>query len=129
MIERRHFYAGVPEKSNGFWRESDEYFGMLVAFEQVVEEKRVGLRLEIQTDWSSVTHAFGQTLGVGEHTNRAQRLRIAFEQNSLAGVRAEGRGDDLFAQSQLNEIEISIHRSDLQMPRLILSQVIAEGFD
>ena len=47
----------------------------------------------------------------------------------MAGVSAECRSDDLFAQSQLNEIEIGVNRSDLQMPRLILAQVIAESFE
>src|SRR6266404_3269271 len=129
MIDRRHFYADVPEKSNGFEGDSDEYFVLLVAFEQVVKEKRAALRLEIHTDRGSIAHTFGQTPGVREHANCAQRLRIAFKQNSLAGVSAECRGDDLFAQPQLNEIEIGINRSDLQMPGLILAQVIAESFE
>src|SRR5712691_1596101 len=107
---------------------SDEDFVLLVTFEQVIEEKCVVLSLEIQTDRSSIAHAFGQPPGVREHANRAQRLRIAFEQNSLAGVGAECRGDDLFAQSQLNEIEIGVNRSNLEMPRLVLAQVIAESF-
>src|SRR6266478_1168696 len=112
-----------------FEGDSDEYFVLLVAFEQVVKEKRAALRLEIHTDRGSIAHTFGQTPGVREHANCAQRLRIAFKQNSLAGVSAECRGDDLFAQSQLNEIEIGVNRSDLQMPRLILAQVIAESFE
>src|SRR5712692_11729252 len=57
MFERRHFYADVPEKSNGFDGDSDEQFVLLVAFQQVVQEKRVTLRLEIQTDRSSIAHA------------------------------------------------------------------------
>src|SRR5260370_40928251 len=108
---------------------SDEYFVLLVAFEQFLKEKRAVLRLEIHTDRGSIAHTFGQTPGVREHANCAQRLRIAFKQNSLAGVSAECRGDDLFAQPQLNEIEIGINRSDLQMPGLILAQVIAESFE
>src|SRR5260370_7995957 len=98
---------------------SDEYFVLLVAFEQFLKEKRAVLRLEIHTDRGSIAHTFGQTPGVREHANCAQRLRITFKQNSLAGVSAECRGDDLFAQPQLNEIEIGINRTDLHMPGLI----------
>src|SRR5712691_6165422 len=125
----RHFYSDVPQKSNEFGGGSGEQFVLPVAFEQVFQEKRVALRLEIQTDRSSIAHAFGQTLCVREHANRAQRLRIAFEQNSLSGVSAERCGDDLLAQSQLNEIKIGVNRSDLQMSRLILAQVISEGLE
>src|SRR5260370_28405969 len=107
---------------------SDEYFVLLVAFEQVVKEKRAVLRLEIHTDRGSIAHTFGQTPGVREHANCAQRLRIAFKQNSLAGVSAECRGDDLFAQPQLNEIEIGINRSDLQMAGFFLAAGISVNF-
>src|SRR5215831_185404 len=61
--------------------------------------------LEIKTYRRAAAHAFGETFGVRQDVDGAQRLRIAFQQHPLARVGAERGGDDLITQPQLHEIQ------------------------
>ena len=69
---------------------------------------------EVQADGSSIAHAFRQALGVRQDSNGAQGLRIALQQNALAGVGAKSSSDHFLPQAQLDEIQIRVELRNLQ---------------
>ena len=60
---------------------------------------------EVLADRRAITNAFGQAFGVGQNVDGAQSLRIAFQEDSLTGIRSKRGRNYFLAKSQLNEIE------------------------
>src|ERR1700686_313921 len=89
----------------------------------------MGQRFEDKTDRSSIANAFSQSLRVRQDTDGAQCLWIAFQQNALTCIGAKRRGNNFFAQPELNEIQVGVYLSDLEALTLIFAQMIAKGFE
>src|SRR5205085_673384 len=87
---------------------------------------RAEYRFEVKADWGAVAHALSESLRIRQDTHCAQRLRIAFQQDTLSRVSAKRGCDCFLPKSQLYKIQIGVDFGGLQMPSLLFFHIGTE---
>src|SRR5437764_4611300 len=88
--------------------------------------QRSKYRFEVEADWRAVAHTLRESLRIRQDTDCAQRLRVAFQQDTLSRISAERGRSCFLPKAQLYKIQIGIDFGGLQMLSLLLFHIGTE---